>query len=80
MSFWDPRLNLKGSAALSKLLLRFGRSLSRLRSQHMERVKKDAKRCIKQNLKGLNHKGLNFRASTQWMAWADLKPIMEFLL
>ena len=58
---------------------RFGRSLSRLRSQHDRQFRRDAKRVIKQNSKKKTS-SLDYRASYKWIQWADLKPVLDSLM
>ena len=62
------------------MLLRFGRSLSRLRTQYRDEMSRSTKRVIKENLKGHSLKGLDFKSTAKWNKWADLQPIIDFLL
>ena len=62
------------------LLLRFGRSLARLRTQYRNRIAKDARKTIKKNLKehSTGAPG-DFKTSVRWIRWADLGPVLESL-
>ena len=63
------------------VLLRFGRSMARLRSKYQSQIQKDAKRVVKNNLKNVrSSKGLDYNASAKWIKWANLQPILDYLL
>ena len=67
-----------GSSSHPCLLLRFGRSLARLRTQYRDRIAKDARKTIKKNLKehSTGAPG-DFKTSMKWLRWANLGPVFE---
>lgn len=60
-------------------LLRFGRALSRLRSQYSSDTKKRARKMLKLNSKQ-THKGLDYKGSLKWIQWANLQPVLDCLM
>lgn len=60
-------------------VLRFGKALSRLRTEHAASVKKAARKALKHNLKTYQTIPKNVRANPRWIKHADLKPVLEFL-
>lgn len=64
---------------LPSCFLRFGKSLARLRTQFREKVRRDAKRVIRANMKQTS-KGYNHKVSYKWIQWANLQPVFDCLM
>lgn len=58
---------------------RFGRSLSRLRTRHMNRLRTRARGLIKQNIKNCHTFRKNTRKNRLWERCGNLKEVFEFL-
>ena len=80
-----PRLRLVLRVRFSfvpSAIVRFGRAMGRLRTVHARRLKRDANKVVKQNLKAWKAKStpLNNRASARWSKWAELGPVFDFFV
>lgn len=61
------------------MLPRFGRSLARLRTHFRGKVRRDAKRVIRANMKQ-TRKSYNHKVSYKWIQWANLQPVLDCLM
>ncbi|CAK8985853.1 unnamed protein product [Durusdinium trenchii] len=58
---------------------RFGRSVSKIRSQNAKRLKKQARRFLREAFQTQNDLDTSERSHNHWMKQANLLPVLQFL-